>query len=315
MPRRSSASSRRWRTVGLLFLALVAGLAAMRWFQGRNMLLPATASLLVLENDVKVVMADAGQATLQMGQTLPLQRGDQVMTGAGGRAKLTFPGGETTELGANTDLSILELHESSVSRTLVVALALQQGSTLTRIRHMLLQGMRFEIETPAASVGARGTVFRCDVLDKAHAYVAVYEGVVSVSMGENSVELASGQGLDVRLGQPLQPVAVSGDPVLGDVAANPAGGSGETGANKTPPAPDATATLTVRELTLFPAVETPTLPGDEYGSYTVRAGDTLYSIARQYGLPWETIWEANKSALERPEMLQVGQTLRIPPAP
>jgi len=256
-----------------------------------------------------VSLADAGQMQMRMGESRSLQRGDRVTTGAGARAKLTFPGGETTELGANTDLQILELHESSVSRTLVVALALQQGSALTRIRHMLLQGMRFEIEMPAASVAARGTVFRCDVLDRGHAYVAVYEGVVSVSMGEQSIDVGARQGLDVRLGQPLQPVAVSGEPVLQDVAANPSSADG------TPPAPDATPSLTIREMTPFPPVLTPTLPWDEYGRYTVQAGDTLYSIARKYGVSWESIWEANRSTLERPELLQVGQELRIPPAP
>jgi hypothetical protein len=306
--RRSKSSSRRFLTVTLLFLAIVGGLAALRWFQGRNVELPATASLLMLENDATVVLADAGQARLKVGESLGLQRGDRVTTGPGARARLTFPGGETTELGGDADLTVLELHQSSVSRTLVVVLALQKGSTLTRIRHMLLQGMRFEIETPAATVGARGTIFQCDVLAKDHAYVAVYDGVVNVSMGESSVELQAGQGLDVRLGEPLQPIAVSGGPAPEEAGVVPS-------ATRTPAGPEATSTYTEREKLLFPPVETPTLPGDEYAKYTVQQGDTLYSIARRFGVPWEAIWEANRSTLERPEMLQVGQTLRIPPAP
>lgn len=313
---RTSRSAHRFRNVALIFLAIVAGLAALRWLQGRNVSLPAKATLLILQNQATVSLADAGQTELQMGQALSLQRGDRVLTGTGARAKLTFPGGETTEIGSNTDLQILELHETSVSRTLVVVLALQQGSTLTRIRHMLLQGMRFEIETPAASVGARGTVFRCDVLGQAQSYVAVYEGVVSVSMGESHTEVGPGQGLDIRLGQPLQTFAVSGDPILEDVAANPPGAvNAAPSASGTPSTADATATLTVREMTLFPPVVTPTLPGDEYSRYVVQAGDTLYSVARKFGVPWEAIWNANKSTLEKPEMLQVGQELRIPPAP
>jgi len=310
MSRSSRTSSHRLMTVVLLFLALVTGLAALRWIQERDMLLPATASLLVLQGDATVTLADAGEAQLKAGQSRGLQRGDGVRTGPGATAKLTFPGGETTELGAETRLSLLELHQSSVSRTLVVVIALERGSTLTRIRHMLLQGMRFEIETPLATVSVRGTVFQCNVLANDHAYVAAYDGVVSVAMGESSVDLQAGQGLDVRLGQPLQPMTVSGGPAP-EYATDATQQAPVAPGEAYPAAP----TLTEREKILFPAVETPTLPGDEYGSYTVQAGDTLYSIARKHGVSWEAIWEANRSTLERPELLQVGQKLRIPPAP
>ncbi|HEX5466082.1 MAG TPA: M23 family metallopeptidase [Candidatus Limnocylindrales bacterium] len=46
-------------------------------------------------------------------------------------------------------------------------------------------------------------------------------------------------------------------------------------------------------------------------SYTVRAGDTLYTIAAKYGLQFGSLWWANK--LTDPRTLHVGQVLRIPP--
>jgi 5'-nucleotidase len=49
------------------------------------------------------------------------------------------------------------------------------------------------------------------------------------------------------------------------------------------------------------------------GNYTVRKGDTLYSIARQRygdGKQWTKIASANPGV--RPETLKVGQTLIIP---
>ena len=54
-------------------------------------------------------------------------------------------------------------------------------------------------------------------------------------------------------------------------------------------------------------------PGAAGGSYTVKKGDTLYSIARtRYGdgKQWQKIASANPGL--RPETLKVGQTITIP---
>lgn len=59
-------------------------------------------------------------------------------------------------------------------------------------------------------------------------------------------------------------------------------------------------------------------PPPEGQTYTVRAGDTLSSIALMfYADPeeWRLIFEANRDRLTGPDALQVGLTLRIPPRP
>ena len=72
------------------------------------------------------------------------------------------------------------------------------------------------------------------------------------------------------------------------------------------------ATSTTATDALFPPITTPTRPGDNQTLYTVQAGDTLYSVAREHGVTWEAIWEINKSSLASPEEIVVGQQLRIP---
>ncbi len=47
-------------------------------------------------------------------------------------------------------------------------------------------------------------------------------------------------------------------------------------------------------------------------SYTVESGDTLSKIASNYGTTWQAIFEANSDILDDPDMIQVGQVLRIP---
>ena len=56
--------------------------------------------------------------------------------------------------------------------------------------------------------------------------------------------------------------------------------------------------------------------GDEV-TYTVQSGDTLSKIAKEYygdDSQYQRIFEANRDQLSSPNDIQVGQTLKIPPA-
>ena len=55
-------------------------------------------------------------------------------------------------------------------------------------------------------------------------------------------------------------------------------------------------------------------------NYTIKSGDTLSNIAKQYGTDWRTLYEANKDAIgANPNLIRPGLTLTIPgtdsPAP
>jgi len=234
-----------------------------------------------------------------------------VQAGHNAQVKLIFEGCETVELGGDTRVSLLECHLAAVSRALVAVLALHEGQVLTHIEHTMFSGMQFEIETAVVTVQARGTLFRVDMIDKSHVYVETFEGIVDVIMGEQTVAIEAGQHLHARFGQPLTPGgAVHAAPALEQPALQPVDPG--TPAPAVPMA-EATPTYTEPQKTLFAPVVTPTRPGDNVTMYTVVAGDTLYSISRKFGVPWKTIWEANKVALPSPEMLREGQQLRIPP--
>ena len=62
---------------------------------------------------------------------------------------------------------------------------------------------------------------------------------------------------------------------------------------------------------------TPSSPPTSTGAmseYTVVSGDTLWSIATGRNLPggWQRIYEANRNVVADPDVIRVGQTLRIP---
>ncbi len=290
------------RSKGYVLLAIVVILILLsisRWAQDLAKPMPTTAGLTVLSGEATVVRADAGAGSpLKAGEATTLQGGDQVLTGPDARVRLAFKGGATTELGSNTRLTLLELYASPFTRAPAAVLALHEGRTLTRVDQAPLRGGRLEMETAAISIQARDTLFQCDAPNKDQSYVAVFEGLVRVTMGEQNIELKAGQAVDARLGGTLTAIAAPAAPSINATLA---------------PAPvGKTPTLTEREKTLFPGVVTPTRPEDRYHQYTVQPGDTLYSIARQFGVSPEAIMEANRQTLRNPDMLRVGQQLRIP---
>lgn len=48
-------------------------------------------------------------------------------------------------------------------------------------------------------------------------------------------------------------------------------------------------------------------------SYTVKSGDSLSKIAKNYpGISWQDIFEANKDQISNPDLIHPGQVLKIP---
>jgi nucleoid-associated protein YgaU len=46
--------------------------------------------------------------------------------------------------------------------------------------------------------------------------------------------------------------------------------------------------------------------------YTVKSGDSLSRIGKEYGVSWQDIFEANKDIIKNPDLIQPGWRLKIP---
>jgi len=64
--------------------------------------------------------------------------------------------------------------------------------------------------------------------------------------------------------------------------------------------------------TAQPRVGTP-IPGSAFLAYTVRAGDTLSRIANAFGLSVTTLYWANSINVPDPQLVKIGQIMKIPP--
>jgi nucleoid-associated protein YgaU len=47
-------------------------------------------------------------------------------------------------------------------------------------------------------------------------------------------------------------------------------------------------------------------------TYTIKSGDTLSKIGKQFGVSWQDIHAANKDEIKDPDKIFPGQTIRIP---
>ena len=92
-------------------------------------------------------------------------------------------------------------------------------------------------------------------------------------------------------------------------------GTARRGTRSAPPPPTSEPWLAP---TAGTSAETAPLPMETSELYTVKKGDTLWSIARQLygkGSAWPRIYDANRDQLSEPGRLRAGMRLLIPSAP
>lgn len=132
--------------------------------------------------------------SLSIGTLIP--QGTQVRTFEDTKVLLAFAEGHQILLGSNTDLTLANTSSNNVK------LSLSLGKVWSRVRKQLEGLLKFEIETPSAVAGVRGTQFSVEFLATGVTHVAVWEGRVWVGSQSQEVDL-------------YQKQATTADPQLG----------------------------------------------------------------------------------------------------
>ncbi len=163
---------------------------------------PFSVTVLMVAGEVSLRSAASGtNASLLAGATLGA--GDTLSTGADGNALLEFPDGTQLLLQRNSHLTLDTLNAYGNGDVLDIRLQLEQGRTESRVPPTRDPNSRYELRTPAATSGVRGTVFRMQ-MDAEHplARTEVTRGKVAVGGGGRVISVPEGFGTVVEAGQP-----------------------------------------------------------------------------------------------------------------
>lgn len=160
-----------------------------------------TQSLLVLQR-VAAVDSVAGMVWIQpRGQHdfLPLAdrprvgAGDTIRTDARSSVNLQYVDGTRVRVGPNARLTVLKDQINSATKAETTMLKLDVGRVWIRILKVLSQKSKFDVLTPTATAGVRGTIFSVEVTPEGKTVVSVKEGEVAVKSGQAEQEVARGQ--------------------------------------------------------------------------------------------------------------------------
>lgn len=131
-------------------------------------------------------------------------QGSRLRTGGDGALEVTFEDGSSFYMKPET---MVDLKKARVRGMVYVLreLVLEAGRVITHIRKITGQESRFDVVTPAATAGARGTDFRTASDHEAVTRVEVLSGTVDARSGRNTVVLHPGEGTIVEKGKRPDP--------------------------------------------------------------------------------------------------------------
>jgi hypothetical protein len=136
-----------------------------------------------------------------------VEAGDQIRTGSLSTARLVFFEGSTTDLMASTEVAVTQVSARRQGSDKIIALHQRLGRTYSRVEQLSDRASRFEIETPTAVAGVRGTEFAIVVEGDGTTSVAVVEGLVEVTAQETTVTVLAGEKTTVQPERPPSPPA------------------------------------------------------------------------------------------------------------
>lgn len=224
---------RTWAFGLATLLVLILGAFVLAQPNGTGATLVVSAGEVVVNQAGGAIFAGRAETAVSAGNVVSVAEGDTIRLGSNAAAQLRLQDGSTVDLFGDTTLAVTELLTNEESYR--VRLSLVAGKTLNRVVRLLKPGDTFEIKTPSSTASVRGTVFTVEVQSAEASYVMVEEGVVRVTMADQSVDVQQGYEVTAVVGQPLQVIPVNAQPVP-----NPA----STPTNTPKPEAEPTATST-----------------------------------------------------------------------
>lgn len=167
-------------------------------------LTPAPAMVTAVSGNVRVKAGEGAFRPLRTGDQL--NGGESVLTGPRSSASFRFADGTTLIQQASSKLSFGRLAAYGKTGMVSTEISLDSGRLEASAARQLAPAGGFQVRTPVAVAGLRGTAFRVNVAeDGKRMSNEVTEGVVAVSARGKAVDVAAGQGTFTEAGKPPAP--------------------------------------------------------------------------------------------------------------
>lgn len=154
--------------------------------------LQRVASVSDLRGDVRI-QHRATDAFNPLGATRYVRAGDVIQTGQGSLT-LNWVDGTRVRVGPETTLHVLRCSLNSATNAAVSVFRLDLGQVWIRVRRLLSPRSKFEVLTPTATAGVRGTVFSVTVDPGGGTQVSVLEGQVTLARNDSDASVAVDRG-------------------------------------------------------------------------------------------------------------------------
>ena len=128
-------------------------------------------------------------AFLPLGARAHVRAGDLLQTGDGGRVTLNWVDGSRVRVGPRSTLEVMRCQINKANDAETYLFKLDVGDIWVRVLRGLTGQSKFEIRTPTATAGVRGTVFSVSVKPDGATSVAVYRGKVALKAGEQELSV------------------------------------------------------------------------------------------------------------------------------
>ncbi|MGQ9732898.1 MAG: FecR family protein [Candidatus Zipacnadales bacterium] len=138
-----------------------------------------------------------GTAFKPLLQDATVRVGSVLRTGADGYAVLWWPDNTTIRIEPGTELTIEKCLFNKRNESLLSQFSLHIGHIWVDVVRSLSADSKFEIHTPTATAGVRGTTFAIDVSETGTTEIFVYKGTVEVNTGSKSYSVNQGHALTV----------------------------------------------------------------------------------------------------------------------
>jgi len=162
---------------------------------------------LVIVQRIASVSEAAGQVLVKaandedfrpLGDTTHVLAGYTVRTGAGSGVTLNWVDGSRVRLGPDTSVRVRKCNFNTSSKQTTSLFDLDAGRIWVRVLSAMSGKTKFEVRTPTATAGVRGTVFSVSVGGDGNTAVSVYEGEVVVDADGGTATVSPGEEASVE---------------------------------------------------------------------------------------------------------------------